>query len=318
MTGVLGLCLTITVGCLLFILGYIVFRGVSALDWNFFTKLPEPVGESGGGLANAIVGSFLLVGLAAAFAVPLGILAAVYLVEYRSARLGPIVRFVAELLSGVPSIVIGILAYFVLVKPLGHFSGWAGAFALGVMMIPIVIRATEEALRLVPASLRHASYALGGNHWQTVLKVTLPAALPATITAVFLAVARVIGETAPLLLTAGSSSMQWPTSPNRWVAALPEFIFRYATSASEDWRRMGWAGACLARYRRASKPWGSSHYRPAQCRRAKLVEVAPKIAPTFENALLQQPSCGDHEFSGACSAPTASSLPSRLGHWAGC
>ncbi|MBI3822929.1 MAG: phosphate ABC transporter permease subunit PstC [Planctomycetes bacterium] len=245
MTGVLGLCLAISVGFLLFILSYIVFRGVGALDWNFFTRLPEPVGEPGGGLAHAIVGSFILVGLAAAFAVPLGILAAVYLAEYRSAWLGPIVRFVTDLLTGVPSIVVGILAYFVIVKPMGHFSGWAGSFALGVMMIPIVIRTTEEALRLVPASLRHASYALGASQWQTVLKVTLPAALPAVITAVFLAVARVVGETAPLLLTAGSSSRHWPRSPNDWVPALPEFIFRYATSASEDWRRMGWAAALV-------------------------------------------------------------------------
>ena len=245
MTGVLGLCLATTLGFLLFILGYIVSRGVGALDWNFFTKLPEPVGEPGGGLANAIVGSFVLVGLASAFAVPLGILAAVYLAEYRSDRLGPMVRFIGELLSGVPSIVIGILAYFLIVKPMGHFSGWAGSFALGVMMMPIVIRTTEEAFRLVPASLRHASYALGANKWQTVLKVTLPAALPAIITAVFLAIARVVGETAPLLLTAGSSSRHWPRSPNDWVPALPEFIFRYATSASEDWRRMGWAAALV-------------------------------------------------------------------------
>ena len=245
MTAVLGICLGITAGTLLFILAYLVFRGVGALDWNFFTQLPAPVGEPGGGLANAIVGSFALVGLASLFAVPLGILAAVYLAEYRSDRLGPVVRFIGELLSGVPSIVIGIFAYFLFVKPMGHFSGWAGSFALGVMMVPIVIRATEEALRLVPASLRHASFALGASHWQTVVKVTLPAALPAIITAIFLAIARVVGETAPLLLTAGSSSRYWPTSPNGWMPALPEFIYRYATSASEDWRRQGWAAALV-------------------------------------------------------------------------
>ena len=245
MTGVLGICLGITAGALLFILAYLVFRGAAAVDWNFFTQLPAPVGEEGGGLANAIVGSFVLVGLASVFAVPLGILAAVYLAEYRSERLGPAVRFIAELLAGVPSIIVGVFAYFLFVKTMGHFSGWAGSFALAVMMIPIVIRATEEALRLVPASLRHASFALGASHWQTVVKVTLPAALPAIITAVFLAIARVVGETAPLLLTAGSSSRYWPTSPNSWMPALPEFIYRYATSASEDWRRQGWAAALV-------------------------------------------------------------------------
>src|SRR5205823_9465517 len=137
---------------------------------------PAPVGEPGGGMGNALVGAAMLVLLASLFAVPVGILAAIYLAEYRSEIMGPIVRFIGELLAGVPSIVIGIFAYYLVVKPMGHFSGWAGAFALGVMMIPIVMRATEEALRLVPASLRHASYALGASQWQTVLKVTLPAA----------------------------------------------------------------------------------------------------------------------------------------------
>jgi phosphate transport system permease protein len=245
MTGVLGLCLAISAGALLFILGYLVFRGVDALDWDFFTQLPAPVGEAGGGMANAILGSFVLVAMASAFAVPLGILAAVYLAEYRSDYLAPAVRFIGELLAGVPSIVIGIFAYFVLVKPMGHFSGWAGAFALAIMMIPIVIRATEEALRVVPTSLRHASHALGASQWQIVVKVTVPAAMPAIITAVFLAIARVVGETAPLLLTAGSSSRYWPTGPGSWMPALPEFIFRYATSASEDWRRQGWAAALV-------------------------------------------------------------------------
>src|ERR1019366_9933778 len=144
MTGVLGLCLAITVGFLLFIFGYLLYRGVGALNWAFFTNLPAPVGESGGGMANALYGSFLLVGLASLFAVPVGILSAIYLAEYRSDWLGPIVRFVGELLAGVPSIVIGIFGYYLVVKPMGHFSGWAGAFALGVMMIPIVMRATEE------------------------------------------------------------------------------------------------------------------------------------------------------------------------------
>src|SRR5437868_12243362 len=151
-------------------------------------------------MANALCGSAMMVGLATLFAVPIGVLAAIYLAEYRSDWFGPSVRFIGELLAGVPSIVIGIFGYAVVVQPLGHFSGWAGAFALGVMMLPIVMRASEEALKLVPTALRHASFALGASRWQTVTRVMVPAALPAIITAVFLAVARVAGETAPLLL----------------------------------------------------------------------------------------------------------------------
>jgi phosphate transport system permease protein len=244
MTVVLGVCLAITVGFLLFILAYLVFRGVGALDWDFFTKKPAPVGQLGGGMANALYGSFLLVTMASAFAVPVGILTAVFLVEYRSDRLGPVVRFIGELLAGVPSIVIGIFGYYMVVKPMGHFSGWAGAFALGVMMIPIVMRATEEALRLVPASLRHASFALGASHWQTVVKVTLPAALPAIITAVFLSIARVVGETAPLILTAFNNS-HWAFWPGEEMPSLPYFIFNYAVSPYEDWHRQAWAAALV-------------------------------------------------------------------------
>jgi phosphate transport system permease protein len=192
----------------------------------------------------AIYGSLLLVGLATAFAVPIGLLAAIYLAEYRSGRLGSAVRFIGELLGGVPSIVIGIFAYTVLVIPLGHFSAWAGGFALGVMMLPIVMRASEEALKLVPHSIRHASYALGASHSQTVLRVSVPAALPAIITAVFLGIARVAGETAPLLLTA-SGNQFWPNSPNDPTPSLPMYIFTYAVSPYEDWHRQAWAAALV-------------------------------------------------------------------------
>src|SRR5205823_11210976 len=195
-------------------------------------------------MANALVGSATLVGLAVLFAVPVGLLAAIYLSEYRSKRLGPTVRFIGELLGGVPSIVIGIFAYYVVVKPMGHFSGWAGAFALGVLMIPIVMRASEEALKLVPQSIRDASYALGASRCQTVLRVVVPAALPAIITAVFLAIARVGGETAPLLLTA-SSNQYWPSSPNDFTPYLPVYIFTYAMSPYEDWHRQAWAAALV-------------------------------------------------------------------------
>jgi phosphate transport system permease protein len=242
--GVLGLCLLITVGPLFLILGHLIYQGVEALNWQFFVNLPAPVGEPGGGMANALYGSLLLVGLATAFAVPIGLLAAIYLAEYRSDRLGPSVRFIGELLGGVPSIVIGIFAYTLVVKPMGHFSGWAGGFALGVMMVPIVMRASEEALKLVPRSIRHASYALGASQWQTVLRVSVPAALPAIITAVFLGIARIAGETAPLLLTA-SSNQYWPTSPNDFTPSLPVFIFNYAVSPYEDWHRQAWAAALV-------------------------------------------------------------------------
>jgi phosphate transport system permease protein len=244
MTVVLGACLAVTVGFLFLILGYLVVHGVTALNLAFFTRLPAPVGQTGGGMANAIAGSALLVFLAAVFAVPIGLLAAIYLAEYRGERLGGATRFVGELLGGVPSIVIGLFAYTVVVKPMGHFSGWAGAFALGVMMLPIVMRASEEALKLVPTALRHASFALGASRWQTVTRVIVPAALPAIITAVFLAVARVAGETAPLLLTA-SSNQFWPSSPNDFTPSLPVYIFTYAVSPYDDWHRQAWAAALV-------------------------------------------------------------------------
>jgi phosphate transport system permease protein len=232
------------VGSLFVILGYLLYQGVGALNWDFFVKLPVPVGEEGGGMANAIYGSAMLVGLATSFAVPIGVLAAIYLAEYRSDRLGPTVRFIGELLGGVPSIVIGIFGYALVVRPLGHFSGWAGAFALGVMMLPIVMRASEEALKLVPQSIRNASYALGASHYQTVLRVIVPAALPAIITAMFLAIARIGGETAPLLLTA-SSNQYWPSSPNDFTPSLPVYVFFYAVSAYPDWHRQAWAAALV-------------------------------------------------------------------------
>ncbi len=243
MTGVLGLCLIVTTLPLILILGYLLVRGGSALSWDFFTKLPAPVGQSGGGIVNAFYGSALMVGLATVFSMPVALLAAVYLSEYRSDRLGPTVRFIGELLGSVPSILIGIFGYYLVVRPITHhFSGLAGGLALGVIMLPVIMRASEEALKLVPASLRQASYALGGNQWQTVLRVIVPAALPAIITAVFLGIARVAGETAPLLLTA-SSNNYWPKSLNDFTPSLPVFIFNYAVSPYEDWHRQAWAAA---------------------------------------------------------------------------
>jgi phosphate transport system permease protein len=239
MTVVLAACVVVTVIPLFLILFNITVFGIAALDWSFFTNLPNDMPP---GLGHAIYGSAMLVALATLCAVPPGILAAVFLVEYKTSRLAPIVRFVGELLGGVPSIVIGILGYYLLVEPLRHFSGWAGIFALGVMMIPIVMRATEEALKLVPSSLRSASYALGAAHWQTVVRVTVPAALPAIITGVFLAIARIAGETAPLLLTADSSNY-WRFNPNQPTPFLTYYINKYFSSPLPEEQRLSWAAA---------------------------------------------------------------------------
>jgi phosphate transport system permease protein len=243
MTLVLAVSFVVTLVPLFLILGYLLYRGATSMDLNFFTKLPAPMDEPGGGMVNAFYGSFLMVALATAFSVPVGVLAAIYLTQYRSDRIGPTVRFVAEMLGSVPSVVIGIFGYYLIVQPItGKPSGLAGAFALGVMMIPIVMRASEETLKLVPQSLRQASDALGAAKWQTVLRVMVPAALPGIITAVFLAIARVAGETAPLLLTA-SSNRYWPRSLNDYTPSLPVYIFTYAISPSDDWKRQAWAAA---------------------------------------------------------------------------
>jgi phosphate transport system permease protein len=225
---------------------------VGALDWDFFTRLPVGPLDEGGGMANGLVGSAAIVGLATVFAVPVGILAAIALAEYRRNALATSVRFIAELLGGVPSIIIGIFAaalfgylstvYEHLRGERLNFYGWSGVFALGVMMVPIVMRASEEALKLVPTALRNASFALGGSHAQTVLRVTIPAALPAIITGVFLAIARIAGETAPLLLTAGFNSY-WPDSLNDFTPTLPVYIFKYAGSAFPNQQRQAWAAA---------------------------------------------------------------------------
>jgi phosphate transport system permease protein len=251
-TVCLLLCVVATIGPLFFILGYLIYMGVGSLDWAFFTELPKPKGEVGGGMVNALYGSFELVGLATLFAVPVGLFAAIYLSEYRNNAFSRTVRFVGELLGGVPSIVIGIFGYSLVVLPMAKltdreitFSAWAGAFALGVMMIPIVMRASEESLKLVPKTLRHASMALGANNWQTVVRIIVPAALPAIITAVFLAIARVAGETAPLLLTAGDNRLYWPGSPNEFTPSIPVFIYNYSSSPYPDLNRKAWAAALV-------------------------------------------------------------------------
>jgi phosphate transport system permease protein len=241
MTGVLAGSLLVAVGPLFLIFGYLVYQGFEYVNLDFFTQLPV---DEPRGMANALVGSAMLVGLATLGAVPLGVLAGLYLVEYRSRRLAPAVRFVGELLNGVPSIIIGTVAYALRVLPVHRFSGWAGSFALGVMMIPIVMRGSEESLKLVPVAIRNASYALGASQWQTILRVILPAARPAIITAVFLAVARIAGETAPLLVTAFGNQF-WARSPSDPTPSLPVYIYNYSKDVDVNLNHQAWVAALV-------------------------------------------------------------------------
>jgi phosphate transport system permease protein len=247
MTAVLRGCQLLTVIPLFMILGYITYRGAGQVRWTFFTNLPN---DDPPGLKHALLGSATLVGLASAFAIPVGLLAAVFLSEYRHHPLARPVRFVAEQLGGVPSIIVGVFAYAILVYPfwlkLGDkswgFSAWAGAFALAVMMLPIVIRAAEEAMRLVPNSLREASFALGASRSQTVMRVIIPAALPAIVTGILLAVGRVAGETAPLLLTARGSQLV-AESLSEPTPSLPFYVFYFSTQPEQRFKDLVWAGA---------------------------------------------------------------------------
>ncbi len=229
----------------LFLILFQLFKeGLSSLSLDFFLHLPAPPGESGGGIANAIVGTIILVGLATLIGVPISVMAGIYLSEYgRAGRLSEVIRVCADVLQGVPSIVIGIVAYAWVVKPLGHFSALSGSVALALMMIPVVVRTTEEVLRLVPDILREASLALGVPYWRTVLKVVLPTGMVGVSTGILIAVARIAGETAPLLFTAfGNQFMTW--NPLEPMNALPLVIFNYAMSPYEDWWRQAW-GASL-------------------------------------------------------------------------
>ena len=229
---------------LVLIFAFLLYQGTSALNLDFVTKLPKPVGEPGGGMANAIVGTLILIGLAACLGLPLGILGGVYLAESRDRRLPWFTRFLADVLNGVPSIVIGIFAYTFLVLPMRRFSAVAGGFALGVIMLPIVLRTTEELVRLVPALLREAALALGVPEWKVILRVVLPTARAGIITGVLVAVARIAGETAPLLFTAFGNRF-WHRGLDQPIAALPLQIFAYAIAPYDDWHRQAWAGALV-------------------------------------------------------------------------
>jgi phosphate transport system permease protein len=226
------------------ILFYVVKEGFGALNLDFFTKMPKPVGESGGGMANAIAGTLILIGIAAAFAVPVGCLCGIHLSEYPGTKFSSVVRFAADVLNGVPSIVVGIFAYGILVLPVKRFSAIAGGVALGLLMIPIVVRTTEELLRLVPGGLREGALALGATRGRAVFSVIVPAALPGILTGILVALARVAGETAPLLFTAFNNRF-WSTSLTQPISSLTVQVFTYAISPYDDWHRQAWAGAFL-------------------------------------------------------------------------
>ena len=244
MLSLTALCAVATVSVLLFILGYLVWNGARSLNWDFFTQLPKPVGEVGGGMANALVGSAKLILLAALFGVPIGFVAGVYLAEFGGRRFPFFVRYTADLLNGVPSIVIGIFAYAVVVVPMKRFSTLAGALALGAMIIPITVRSTEQFLRAVPNTLREGALALGASKWRTVATIVIPAGFRGVLTGVILGVARVAGETAPLLFTSFSNRF-WSTAWDQPTASLPVIIFTYAISPYEDWHRQAWAAGLV-------------------------------------------------------------------------
>jgi phosphate transport system permease protein len=229
---------------LAFVLYFVLSQGLPALNLAFFTNMPKPVGEPGGGMANAMIGTLILLGLAGALAVPVGIACAVYLAEYPKRRLARAATFAADILNGVPSIVIGIFAYVIAVLPFRRFSALAGGFALGVMMIPIVVRTTEELLALVPPSLREGALALGATRGRATWSVILPAALPGIVTGVLVALARVAGETAPLLFTSFNNQF-WSVRLDKPIASLTVQIFTYAIAPYEDWHRQAWAGASV-------------------------------------------------------------------------
>jgi len=239
-----GVCAVVAVSVLFFILGYLVFHGGRSINWDFFTKLPTPVGETGGGMANAIVGSAKLLFLASLFGVPIGFFGAIYLAEFSGSKTAFVVRYAADLLNGVPSIVIGIFAYALVVLPFKHFSAYAGGFALGVMMIPITLRSTEEFLLGVPNTLREAAMALGASKWKTIATVIVPAAYRGILTSVLLAFARVAGETAPLLFTA-FGNRYWSPGFNNPIESLPHMVYIYAISPYEDWQRQAWAAGLV-------------------------------------------------------------------------
>jgi phosphate transport system permease protein len=238
------LCAFLTLVPLLSIFGYVISKGITSVNLDFFIHLPKPVGEPGGGMGNAIIGSLILIGLSCLWAIPVGIWGGVYLSEFGNNKLGTVVRFTADVLNGVPSIVIGVFAYTLFVVPMKSFSAISGGFALGIIMIPTIMRTTEEMLILVPRTIREAALALGISQFRTTVSIVLKTALPGIMTGILLAVARIAGETAPLLFTALGNRF-WQQGLTQPIAALPLQIFAYAISPFDDWHRQAWAGALV-------------------------------------------------------------------------
>ena len=243
-TAVLVICAMAVIAPLFIVIYFLIYNGASSIDWNFFTQLPKPTGEAGGGMANAIVGTVELLSMAAVVGVPVGILGGVYLAEYGSDRANEWIRFAADVLNGVPSIVWGMVVYLILVVPFKTFSAYAGGVALGLMMIPLVMRTTEEVLVLVPQSYREAALALGITRWKVIMVIVVRTALKGIATGVIVAMARIAGETAPLMFTALGNSF-WNTNLKEPISALPLQIFTYGISPYDDWHRQAWAGALV-------------------------------------------------------------------------
>jgi phosphate transport system permease protein len=239
-----GLSVAVALVPLALVLFYVITQGVTSLNVSFFTEMPKPVGETGGGMANAILGSLVVTSLGAAFAIPIGIMSGIYAAEYSGTRLSNAVRFAADTLNGVPSIVIGVFVYSIAVLPFRQFSALAGGLALGVMMIPLIMRTTEELLLLVPSTLREGALALGATRARAVFTVVVPAALPGILTGILLALARIAGETAPLLFTALNNRF-FSTDIRQPIATLTVQVFNYAQAPYEDWHRQAWAGALV-------------------------------------------------------------------------
>jgi phosphate transport system permease protein len=244
MSSLMGVCAAIVAAPLFLVLYFLIREGASAIDWHFFTQLPKPTGEVGGGMANAIVGTVILLMMAACIGVPVGVMGGIYLAEYGSDRANYWIRFAADVLNGVPSIVWGMVVYALLVVPMKGFSAYAGGVALGLMMIPLVMRTTEEVLVLVPQSYREAGLALGIARWKIITVIVVKAAMKGIVTGVLVALARVAGETAPLLFTALGNNF-WSHSLREPISAMPLQIFSYAISPYDDWHRQAWAGALV-------------------------------------------------------------------------
>ncbi len=242
MITLMTLATVVAVGPLLMVFFHILKLGIPALNWSFFTELPAPTGETGGGMANAIVGSLIMIAAASAISIPVGIFAGIFLSEYSLGKIPSVFRMVIDLMASLPSIVVGLYVYAVLVLPMKSFSAWAGAIALSILMIPIIVKTTEEVLKLLPGHYREAALALGLSRWRVILLVVLKSRRKAILTGIFLALARIAGETAPLLVTA-FGNRNWPSGLMQPTASLPVQIYNYAISPYEDWHQQAWAGA---------------------------------------------------------------------------